>query len=146
MWKKRRRRVEKSGVPVDAVFTEINDLGQKSAEIHGFLDMPVPTCGKARPASVGRSIAGFPVAVDERRGRIEGGQRRRSSIEAHVDELRSPARRARSSIELGGPPFPTRPHGRRGRGRAAGRRPALPTANQVNIVLISSCNEHIIGI
>lgn len=51
---KRRRRVEKSGVPVDAIFNEINDLGQKTGEIHEFLDVPVPTCRKARPASVGR--------------------------------------------------------------------------------------------
>jgi hypothetical protein len=108
---KRGESEEKTGSVEDGVFSRINDLAANRAEILGFLDMPVPTWKTARRSPAGRSIAGFPAAVDElrvgrqrrNRGSLTGeawftwaGQRRRPSIEAHVDELGRPTRAARS--------------------------------------------------
>jgi hypothetical protein len=84
---------EKTGSVEDGVFSRINDLAAKRAEILGFLDMPVPTWKTARRAPAGRSIAGFPAAVDELAE--HRGARRRAT---------RPARDARSSIESGGRP------------------------------------------
>lgn len=87
---KRGASVEKQGAAVDALFTEINDLGRRAARIHGFLNMPVPfwraqTC-RARLALDCR---------DFRRPSTSCG--RRPAIAAPVDELEAGARSSSTS-------------------------------------------------
>jgi hypothetical protein len=94
---KRGKSEEKTGSVEDGVFSRINDLASNRAEILGFLDMPVPTWETARRTPAGRSIAGFPAAVDELRA--AGGQHRGARRQAA-----RPARDTLSSIESTGRP------------------------------------------
>jgi hypothetical protein len=140
---KRRASEEKTGSVEDGVFSRINDLATNRAEILGFLDMPVPTWKAARRA-VGRPL--------DRRlsgGRRRAGQRRRPSIEAHVDELRGrrATRAARSRARAALPYSAARSTRARDAGARGDRdRPTPPAVDRVDIVLISSYKQHIIGI